>query len=120
MVEFATLQGARACGLDDKVGSLAPGKEANVILIRADSLSFTPMNNPWGAVVYAGHPGNVDTVLVKGRVVKRDGKLLDLDVDRVRRLATETRDHLLAEAPEDPTIAGADLGGDWIPEQVRA
>jgi cytosine/adenosine deaminase-related metal-dependent hydrolase len=120
MVEFATLQGARACGLDDKVGSLAPGKEADVILIRTDSLSLTPMNNPWGAVVYAGHPGNVDTVLVKGRVVKRDGKLLDVDVDRVRRLATETRDHLLAEAPEDPTIAGAAVGGEWIPEQVRA
>jgi cytosine/adenosine deaminase-related metal-dependent hydrolase len=120
MVEFATLQGARACGLDDKVGSLTPGKEADVILIRTDSLSLTPMNNPWGAVVYAGHPGNVDTVLVKGRVVKRDGKLLDVDVDRVRRLATETRDYLLAEAPEDPTIADAEVGGDWIPEQVRA
>jgi 5-methylthioadenosine/S-adenosylhomocysteine deaminase len=120
MVEFATVQGARACGLDDKVGSLAPGKEADLILIKTDSLSLTPMNNPWGAVVYAGHPGNVDTVLVKGRVVKRDGKLTDVDVERVRRLALETRDYLLAEAPEDPTIADAKTGGDWIPEQVRA
>jgi cytosine/adenosine deaminase-related metal-dependent hydrolase len=120
MVEFATFQGARACGLDDKIGSLTPGKEADLIMIKTDSLSLTPMNNPWGAVVYAGHPGNVDTVLVKGRVVKRDGKLLDIDVDRVRRLATETRDYLLAEAPSDPTIADAGVGGDWTPEQVRA
>ena len=120
MVEFATFQGARACGLDDKIGSLTPGKEADLILIKTDSLSLTPMNNPWGAVVYAGHPGNVDTVLVKGRVVKRDGKLLDVDVDRVRRLAAETRDYLLAEAPSDPTIADAGVGGDWTPEQVRA
>jgi hypothetical protein len=78
------------------------------------------MNNPWGAVVYAAHPGNVDTVLVKGHVVKRDGKLTDVDVEKVRRLALETRDYLLAEAPEDPTIAAAKTGGDWIPEQVRA
>jgi 5-methylthioadenosine/S-adenosylhomocysteine deaminase len=120
MVEFATLQGAIACGLDDKVGSLTPGKEADLIMIKTDTLALTPMNNPWGAVVYAAHAGNVDTVLVKGRVVKRDGKLTDVDVDRVRRLALETRDYLLAEAPADPTIADAGTGGDWIPEQVRA
>jgi cytosine/adenosine deaminase-related metal-dependent hydrolase len=120
VVEFATVQGARACGLDDKIGSLTPGKEADLILIKTDTLSLTPMNNPWGAIVYAAHPGNVDTVLVKGRVVKRDGKLLDADVEKVRRLALETRDYLLAEAPEDPTIADARTGGDWIPEQVRA
>jgi cytosine/adenosine deaminase-related metal-dependent hydrolase len=120
MVEFATLQGAIACGLDDKVGSLTPGKEADLILINTENLALTPMNNPWGAVVYAAHAGNVDTVLVKGHVVKRDGKLTDVDVDKVRRLALETRDYLLAEAPEDPTIAAAKTGGDWIPEQVRA
>jgi cytosine/adenosine deaminase-related metal-dependent hydrolase len=120
MVEFATLQGAIACGLDDKVGSLTPGKEADLILINTESLGLTPMNNPWGAVVYAAHAGNVDTVLVKGRVVKRDGKLTSVDVGEVRRLALETRDYLMAEAPEDPAIAAAQPGGDWIPEQVRA
>src|SRR6185312_13281181 len=120
MVEFATVQGARACGLDDKIGSLTPGKEADLILLKTDTLSLTPMNNPWGAVVYAAHPGNVDTVLVRGRVVKRDGKLTDADADRVRRLALETQQYLLAEAPADPTIADARTGGDWTPEQVRA
>jgi len=120
VVEFATVQGARACGLDDKVGSLAPGKQADLILISTGTLSLTPMNNPWGAIVYAAHPGNVDTVMVAGRIVKRDGKLLDADVDRVRRLAIETRDYLLAQAPDDPAIADAKLGGDWMPEQVRA
>ena len=120
VVEFATVQGARACGLEDKVGSLTPGKQADLILISTDTLSLTPMNNPWGAIVYAAHPGNVDTVMVGGRIVKRDGKLLDADVERVRRLALETRDYLLAQAPDDPAIADAKLGGDWMPEQVRA
>jgi len=120
VVEFATVQGARACGLEDKVGSLTPGKQADLILISTDTLSLTPMNNPWGAIVYAAHPGNVDTVMVGGRIVKRDGKLLDADVEHVRRLALETRDYLLAQAPDDPAIADAKLGGDWMPEQVRA
>ena len=120
VVEFATLEGARACGLEDKVGSLTPGKQADVILIDCDTLSLTPMNNPWGAIVYAAHPGNVDTVIVAGKVVKRDGELVGVDVDRVKRLAVETRDYLLTQAEGDAAIADAKLGGDWLPEQVRA
>jgi 5-methylthioadenosine/S-adenosylhomocysteine deaminase len=120
VVEFATVEGARACGMDDKVGSLTPGKQGDVILISTDSLSLTPMNNPWGAIVYAAHPGNVDTVVVAGKVVKREGELVGVDVDRVKRLAVETRDYLLDQAASDPTIADAKLGGDWLPEQVRA
>ena len=121
VVEFATVQGARACGMDDRIGSLTPGKQADVIAIdTSDSLALTPLNNPWGAIVYAAHPGNVDTVIVAGRVVKRDGKLLDADVQKVRRLAVATRDYLMEEALKDPAIADAKLGGDWIPEPVRA
>ncbi len=120
VVEFATVEGARACGMDGKIGSLSPGKQADLIAISTDSLSLTPMNNPWGAIVYAAHPGNVETVIVAGRVVKRDGKLLDADVERVRRLAIETRDYLMEQAVSDPSIADAKLGGEWMPEQVRA
>jgi cytosine/adenosine deaminase-related metal-dependent hydrolase len=116
VLEFATIEGARACGLDHRTGSLTPGKDADVILIRADSLGMTPLNNPAGAVVYNAHPGLVDTILVGGRVVKRDGVLLGVDADRVRRLAIETRDHLLDAAHGDPRIANASIGGDWIPD----
>jgi hypothetical protein len=77
---------------------------------------MTPLNNPAGAVVYNAHPGLVDTILVGGRVVKRDGVLLGVDADRVRRLAIETRDHLLDAAHGDPRIANASIGGDWIPD----
>lgn len=120
VVEFATVEGARACGMGDEIGSLTPGKQGDAILIDTDTLSLTPMNNPWGAIVYAAHPGNVDTVVVAGRVVKRDGKLVGVDVDRVKRLAVETRDHLLEHAASDESIADAALGGDWMPGQVRA
>ena len=61
--------------MDSKIGSLTPGKRADVILIRTDNFGMTPLNNPIGAVVYNAHPGLVDTVLVDGEVVKRDGTL---------------------------------------------
>jgi cytosine/adenosine deaminase-related metal-dependent hydrolase len=112
---FATIEGARACGLDGKVGSLTPGKEADLIVLRADTLGMTPLNNPAAAVVFNGHPGLVDTVLVGGRVVKRHGELVGVDVARVRRLATETRDYLLAAAHDHPRLSNASVGGDWIP-----
>jgi Amidohydrolase family len=48
VLEFATIEGARACGMDGKIGSLTPGKRADVILVRTDTWSMTPLNNPIG------------------------------------------------------------------------
>jgi len=117
VLEFATIEGARACGLEAKVGSLTPGKRADVIVVRADSFGMTPMNNPIGAFVYNAHPGLVDTILVDGIVVKRGGALLGVDRARVRRAAIESRDDIIARAGG---AAGARTGGDWIPEAYVA
>jgi len=116
MLEFATLQGARACGLEDRIGSLTPGKQADIMLVRTDDLGMLPLNNPAGALVYNAHPGLVDTVLVAGQIVKRHGHLLSTDVARVRRLAEQTRDHVLEQARRDPRIGDIELGGRWIPK----
>lgn len=117
VLEFATIEGARACGLDGKIGSLTPGKRADVILVRADSFGMTPLNNPVAAFVYNAHPGLVDTILVDGTVVKRDGVLLRVDAARVRRLAIESRDDILRRAEGR---GGARIGGDWIPQPYEA
>ena len=117
VLEFATIEGARACGLDRRIGSLTPGKRADVIVVRADSFGMTPLNNPVGAFVYNAHPGLVDTVLVDGEVVKRDGVLLGVDAARVRRLAIESRDDIMRRADGQ---AGARIGGDWIPDSYVA
>jgi cytosine/adenosine deaminase-related metal-dependent hydrolase len=117
VLEFATIEGARACGLDDRIGSLTPGKRAHVIVVRADGFGMTPLNNPVGAFVYNAHPGLVETILVDGRVVKRDGKLVGVDDARVRRLAIESRDDIVRRADGQ---AGARIGGDWIPEAYTA
>jgi 5-methylthioadenosine/S-adenosylhomocysteine deaminase len=115
VLEFATIEGARACGLEHKVGSLSPGKLADVIVVRSDSFGMTPMNNPVGAFVYNAHPGLVDTVLVDGTIVKRDGVLVGVDYARVRGLAIESRDNILARAG-----GVARVGGDWIPDAYVA
>jgi cytosine/adenosine deaminase-related metal-dependent hydrolase len=95
VLEFATVEGARANGLQRKVGSLTPGKEADIILLRTDRLNVMPMNNAVGAVVTSMGPQNVDTVLIAGRVKKRNGQLVGVDMARVTRLLNEARERAL-------------------------
>ena len=81
MLEFATIEGARANGLESKIGTLTPGKEADIILLRTDRLNVMPMNNAVGAVVTSMGPQNVDTVLIAGKVMKRNGQLVGVDMN---------------------------------------
>lgn len=111
VVEFATLRGAIANQLERKCGSLTPGKEADVILLRADLINVLPLNNAYGAVVLGMDTSNVDTVLVAGRARKRAGRLVDVDVESVRREAEQSRDHLLAAAGWPRTVLGGYLPG---------
>lgn len=91
----ATIEGARANGLDAKVGSLTPGKQADLVLLRTDRINVTPLNDPATAVVAGMDTGNVDTVVIAGRVMKRCGELLHVDWPAVRRMAAEARDHVV-------------------------
>ncbi len=94
----ATIEGAKANGLDAKTGSLTPGKQADVILLRTDRINVTPLNDPATAVVTGMDTGNVDTVLIAGRVMKRRGELLHVDWPAVKRMAAESRDHVIAKS----------------------
>ncbi|GAA1982074.1 amidohydrolase family protein [Catenulispora subtropica] len=77
VLRAATLGGAETLGLADRTGSLRPGKRADLLLLRADAPNLVPLHHdPVGAVVSAAHTGNVDTVLVDGRVVKRGGAIV--------------------------------------------
>jgi 5-methylthioadenosine/S-adenosylhomocysteine deaminase len=98
MLRIATLDGASALGLADQVGSLRVGKQADIVLLRADDLNLTGAHDPIGAVVSAAHPGNVDTVLVAGRVVKQDGKLLHHDLSAVRSQAKASTEYVTERA----------------------
>lgn len=94
----ATVDGARANGLDSKVGTLTPGKQADIILLRTDRINVTPLNDPVTAVVAGMDTGNVDSVLVAGRLMKRHGRLLHVDWPAVRRHAIESRDFVVAKS----------------------
>ncbi|HET8526203.1 MAG TPA: amidohydrolase family protein [Actinomycetota bacterium] len=98
VLAYATVEGARANGLDGKVGSLTPGKQADLILLRTDRMNVTPINDPATAVVAGMDTGNVDTVLIAGRVMKRRGRLLHVDWAAVKRKAAEARDHVIAKS----------------------
>ncbi|MER7132613.1 amidohydrolase family protein [Streptosporangium saharense] len=91
VLRMATVEGAAVLGLDDRIGSLRPGRQADLVMLRAGDLGLAPVHDPVGAVVTAAGPANVDTVLVAGRVVKRDGRLPYADtrgaLDRVCRSA---------------------------------
>ena len=98
VIEFATIQGARANGLDSKVGTLTPGKEADVITLRTDRINVLPINDPIGAVVRGMDSSNVDSVFIAGKARKRHGQLLNVDLARVRKLAYESRDYVVAKS----------------------
>jgi cytosine/adenosine deaminase-related metal-dependent hydrolase len=96
---IATLQGARALGLDDQIGSLRPGKQADIVLLRASDINMIGgLHDPIGTVVTAAHPGNVDTVLVAGRPVKRNGQLLTPGLPAALEAVRRTVDYLATPA----------------------
>jgi 5-methylthioadenosine/S-adenosylhomocysteine deaminase len=92
VLEFATIEGARAAGLEHKVGTLTPGKEADIVLLAADRINVWPLNNAPGAVVNVMNPSNVETVLIAGKPKKWRGSLVGVDLARVRRIVAEGRD----------------------------
>jgi cytosine/adenosine deaminase-related metal-dependent hydrolase len=107
-LEFATIDGARTCGLDARTGSITVGKDADLILLDAEDPSIFPVNNAAGAIVAAGHPGLVDSVFVAGKAVKRDGRLLGADLPGLRARLLESRDRIAA-------AAGIAVDGSWTP-----
>jgi cytosine/adenosine deaminase-related metal-dependent hydrolase len=109
MLDFATLQGAKTAGLDHKVGSLTPGKDADLVMLNTNALNMFPINNPVGVVVEDAHVGNVDSVFVRGRPVKRHGKLVDVDVKALRRRMEASCDGLFKRA-------GVKRDGTWLPK----
>ncbi len=87
VIRHATIDGARAAGLGTVTGSLEPGKQADIVMLRTDRPNIFPINDPIGAVVWGMDTSNVDRVFVAGRPLMRSGAL-EANVDRARDLAT--------------------------------
>jgi 5-methylthioadenosine/S-adenosylhomocysteine deaminase len=98
VLRYATINGAKALGLADKVGSLTPGKEADIIILDATRINVAPLNHVPGAVVSLMDRTNVETVIVAGKVRKWKGQLLDVDLPHLRRQIEASRDYLFSAA----------------------
>ncbi|HEX7081230.1 MAG TPA: amidohydrolase family protein [Gammaproteobacteria bacterium] len=90
VLALGTLEGARSIGMDHAIGSLTPGKRADMILLDTRRPNLAVLTDAAHLVVEAVHPGNVDTVIVDGRVLKRAGRLTTLDVETIVAEARES------------------------------
>ena len=107
VVEWATGGGARALGLDGVVGSLEPGKKADVVLIKNDdSPAMFPLVNPYGHVAFQAQRGDVHTVLVDGRRGEARGRLVGIDLAAARREVESTVEYLRSALGEEAWAGG--------------
>lgn len=85
ILKMATINGAKALGLDKKIGTLEVGKEADILLLDLNKAHLTPLNDPFSALVYAAQASDVDTLFCQGKMVMEKRKVLGLDQARIQR-----------------------------------
>lgn len=107
VLELATIDGARSMGLDGEIGSLVPGKRADLIMVNTRQVNLGFLTEPAHLLVEAAQPANVDTVVVDGKILKRGGELTNLDVGTV-----------LDEAAESYAAVRERSGWSWPPERA--
>jgi 5-methylthioadenosine/S-adenosylhomocysteine deaminase len=95
VLKAATVNGARAAGLESEIGTLTPGKQADIITVRTNGVAVFPVTNAIGTIVQAVERSDVDTVMVAGEIRKRAGKLVGVDVAKLMADVTASRDYLL-------------------------
>ncbi len=103
LVQLATLDGAVDLGIASRTGSLTPGKRADLILVRTTDINMAPVGDPYEALVSLGQPGNVDTVIVDGRILRQGNKFTALDHAKVLGDAREATAALRSKANWPPT-----------------
>src|SRR5277367_5170634 len=94
MLRLATLEGAQVWNMEGEIGSLTPGKQADIITVDMRSPHLDGYGDPVATLVLGAGPADVDTVIVAGNVVKQDGKLTGPHIDTARKLMYETRERL--------------------------
>lgn len=89
VIDMATMGGARALHMEDKIGSLEAGKLADIIIIDTKAPNMVPIYNPYSALVYSANAGNVRTTIVDGKILMQERKMLTVDEDAIRNEAIE-------------------------------
>ena len=107
VLRAATVNGARAAGLERSIGTLTPGKQADIIMLRTNGVAVFPVSNAIGTIVQAVERSDVDTVMVAGRLRKRSGKLIGVDVEKLSADVVASRDYLLKVSGYRTSLFGA-------------
>jgi 5-methylthioadenosine/S-adenosylhomocysteine deaminase len=110
VIEMATIAGAAANGVLDRVGTLTPGKEADIVVLSSRNINIAPMNNVPGAVVTMMDTRHVRDVFVAGKIKVRDGKLVGWDVGRLIIKIENARDRVLARINSKPLVGSIPKG----------
>src|SRR5436189_2987259 len=98
VLECATVNGAVNADLLDECGTLTPGKEADIVMIRTDDINLYPSNNAIGTVVAAADSRNIDTVIIGGTIRKLRGKLVGVNMAKFKQQVDESRNYLFKQA----------------------
>jgi cytosine/adenosine deaminase-related metal-dependent hydrolase len=98
VLECATVNGAACAGLTARCGTLTPGKEADIVMIRTDDINLYPSNNAIGTVVAAADIKNIDSVIIGGVIRKAGGKMVGVNWRRLRQQIDESRNYLFEKA----------------------
>ena len=104
ILEFATINGARVANLDHRIGSLTPGKDADLLMLKADRLDVWPVNNAYAAVVNQMNTAHVETIFVAGKPKKWRGVLTGVDHGRIMDMAQRARDAVVSRAGFEANI----------------
>ncbi|HEX8844248.1 MAG TPA: amidohydrolase [Pyrinomonadaceae bacterium] len=109
--EMATIRGARALHLEREIGSIEKGKRADIVIVDLDDLSQTPLYNIYSHLVYATKADDVRTVIIEGRVIMRDRRLLTLDEQDIKARAKVFREQIIKSLAPSSTQAGKNSTG---------
>lgn len=112
VLKIGTIGGAAAMGLDHLTGSIEAGKKADIVLFRCDDINTVPYFDPVGEIVLHTSPANIDTVLVGGNVVKRNGKLVGVDWPALRDQLRNRSKRIVEQGTKIDTTAVAEA---WKP-----
>jgi cytosine/adenosine deaminase-related metal-dependent hydrolase len=119
VIEMVTIAGAAANRILDKVGTLTPGKEADIVVLEARSINTWPMNNVPGTIVTMMNPRHVRDVLIAGKVVYWRGKLVGWDIDRLLGQVEQARERVLARINAPAKIGALPPGNNSLSNPYR-
>jgi hypothetical protein len=118
-IEMATIAGAAGSGLLDKIGTLTPGKEADIVVLDPNTITIAPMNNVPGAIVTMMDTRNVRHVMIAGKIVYRNGKLVGFDEQKLVRDVIRARDRVLARINSKPLVGAIPAGSNSLSNPYR-